>query len=136
METFGCPMDMITVGTEELAQSLTQFFAEVRPKTPNQVYHKNSLINIRAAINRHIQDIRRNPPVDIVRDKEFRVANGILDGILKVRMRSGEAVPTRHKPVIETADLEKNKSIFNRSAPFPCYSQILCMVSISGSFRK
>ena len=45
-------------------------------------YHKNTLKNSRAAINRHLNDIGRS--VDIVRDKEFKTANQTLDGMLKL----------------------------------------------------
>ena len=45
-------------------------------------YHKNTLKNSRAAINRHLNDIGHS--VDIVRDKEFKTANQTLDGMLKL----------------------------------------------------
>ena len=43
-------------------------------------YHKNTLKNIRSAINRHPNDIGSS--VDFVRDKEFKPANQTLDGML------------------------------------------------------
>lgn len=51
------------------------------------LYHKNSLINIRAAINRHLADLKRK--VDIVHDLEFKTPNGILVGLFKERTRQG-----------------------------------------------
>ena len=45
-------------------------------------YHKNTLKNSRAAINRHLNDIGRS--VDIVRDKEYKTANQALDGMLNL----------------------------------------------------
>ncbi|XP_033739255.1 uncharacterized protein LOC117326606 [Pecten maximus] len=69
------------------------------------IYHRNSLISIRAALNRHLASCNRN--IDIVRDKEFKRANGVLDRLLKERMRSGQSKPTQHKTIIEGADLIK-----------------------------
>lgn len=51
-------------GNSECASHLSRFYFEVRSKRkPNdneQMYHKNSLINIRAAINHHLADIWRD----------------------------------------------------------------------------
>ena len=57
-------------------------------------YHKNTLKNIRSAINRHLNDIGRS--VDIVRDKEFKPANQTLDGMLKKMTQIGASRPTKH----------------------------------------
>ena len=46
----------------------------------SQEYHKNSKTNIRAAINRHIQDLDRD--FDMVCDKGFRKANDKLKKII------------------------------------------------------
>ena len=60
--------------------------------------------NIRAAINRHIQDLDRD--FDIVRDKGFRKVNHI-DGKLKSSLQKGLSRPTKHKEIITLNDLEK-----------------------------
>jgi hypothetical protein len=60
--------------------------------------------NIRAAINRHIQDLDRD--FDIVRDKGFRKVNDI-DGKLKSNLQKGLSRPTKHKEIITLNDLEK-----------------------------
>jgi hypothetical protein len=46
-----------------------------------QVYHENTLKNVRAALNRHVKDLNRN--FDIIRDSDFRTSNIILDSALK-----------------------------------------------------
>jgi hypothetical protein len=46
------------------------------PQAQSQEYHKNSKKNIRAAINRHIQDLDRD--FDMVCYKGFRKANDKL----------------------------------------------------------
>ncbi|CAC5395249.1 unnamed protein product [Mytilus coruscus] len=69
-------VDFQTVSVISLNSSLRQFYAEAQPqnitkralKMPEeqaQEYHKNSLKNVRAAINRHLKDIGRS--IDIVR---------------------------------------------------------------------
>ena len=60
--------------------------------------------NIRAALNRHIQDLDRD--FDIVRDKGFRKVNDI-DGKLKSSLQKGLSRPTKHKEIITLNDLEK-----------------------------
>jgi hypothetical protein len=42
-----------------------------------------------------------------VHGSEFKEANGILDGLIKLRSRLGLESPTKHKAVIEMEDLEK-----------------------------
>ena len=66
LETNGCLMDMETVEPLVLANSLGRFYCEAQPKPKMSqsheyteephLYHKNSLINIRAAIHRHLAD--------------------------------------------------------------------------------
>ena len=60
--------------------------------------------NIRAAINRHIQDLDWD--FDIVRDKGFHKVNDI-DGKLKSSLQKGLSRPTKHKEIITLYDLEK-----------------------------
>lgn len=121
MEVFGATLDMQTVDVSTLADHLSRFYCEARPKgklddgdddgddddndDDEPLYHNNTLVNIRGAINRHLADIPRN--VDIVRDKEFRTANGVLFGVFKERKRLGLSKPTRHKEIIEIRDLQK-----------------------------
>ncbi|XP_062577662.1 uncharacterized protein LOC134239501 [Saccostrea cucullata] len=72
--------DLEVVDASTLNESLRKFYAEAQPKNlvnrskaiteeQAQEYHKNSMKNVRAAINRHLKDIGRE--IDIVRDKEF-----------------------------------------------------------------
>ncbi|XP_052688916.1 histone-lysine N-methyltransferase SETDB1-B-like isoform X2 [Crassostrea angulata] len=117
MEVFGATLDMQTVDVSTLADHLSRFYCEARPKgklddgddddndDDEPLYHNNTLVNIRGAINRHLADIPRN--IDIVRDKEFRTANGVLFGLFKERKRLGLSKPTRHKEIIEIRDLQK-----------------------------
>jgi len=55
-------------------KTLAALSCEVRPK-PGELYvtlneyHKNSIKNIRTAINRHVQDGGRK--IDVIKEKEF-----------------------------------------------------------------
>ena len=78
---FGNEIDFGNSQKEELYYLLRWFYAEVQPKekeNKNQEYHKNTITGIRSALHRHLSDISRN--VDIVHDKTFKQANGILQG--------------------------------------------------------
>lgn len=55
----------------------------------SDIYYKNSLINTSGAINTTYRI-----SIEILRDKEFKMANRALDGLLKERMRSGTSLPT------------------------------------------
>lgn len=109
METYGEDLDMTSVDANTLAERLSHFYIAVRPKTnaenngKDQLYHKSSLINIRCAINRSLTDNKRE--IDIIRDKQFKIANGVLDGLFKERTQLGLSQPVTHKKVLEPHDL-------------------------------
>ncbi|XP_069102851.1 uncharacterized protein [Argopecten irradians] len=96
-EVLGSPLDMATVTVTDLAEQLRKFYYGVRH------YSCRRLINIRGAINRHLAHIRRT--IDIVRDKDFKSANDVLDGVRKQGKQS-EFDKVTHKPLDE-ADLMK-----------------------------
>lgn len=123
METYGENLDMISVDANTLAERLSHFYIAVRPKTnaenngKDQLYHKSSLINIRCAINRFLTDNKRE--IDIIRDKEFKIANGVLDGLFKERTRLGLSQPVTHKKVIEPHDLSKISTYLEKATTSP-----------------
>ncbi|KAK3082459.1 hypothetical protein FSP39_018219 [Pinctada imbricata] len=99
-----------------LANLLREFYASATPKftegrqkslPPNQAqeYHKNTLRNLRAAINRHLRNI--GSEIDIVKDRAFAKANALLDAKLKLMVKSGSSRPTQHKKIISENDLKK-----------------------------
>ena len=70
METSGSITNFNNIEKAERNEKLHHFFAEAKPKTNEkraksmvdehvQVYHNNTLKNIRAALNRHIKDLNR-----------------------------------------------------------------------------
>jgi hypothetical protein len=54
--------------------------------------------------------------IDIVRGKEFRVSNNILDGKLKKNLQEGLARPTKDKEVIANNEMEKMSTCL---CPYP-----------------
>ncbi|WAR29946.1 hypothetical protein MAR_003514, partial [Mya arenaria] len=70
-----------------------------------KVYHKNTMKNIRAALNRHLSDIGSN--IDIVHGQLFKSANRTLNGLLKTQMWEGLSLPTKHKSIISNGDLSR-----------------------------
>lgn len=130
-EVYHEALDFDTVTPEVLASHLRKFYCEAKPKECNkrkenmidvqmQHYHKNTLKNIRSAINRHLQDIGR--PINIVHDTMFKSANRTLDGMLKAMTQSGASRPTMHKTVLNPHDLEKISSYFKAA---PCSPIVL-----------
>ncbi|XP_062602832.1 uncharacterized protein LOC134264552 [Saccostrea cucullata] len=95
VEALGLPTDFHKISATELNKQLEKFYAEATPK-PNEKrsqymtkeqateYHSNTYKSIRSAINRHVHDIGRQ--FDIVRDREFRGSNNVLDGKLKKKI--------------------------------------------------
>jgi hypothetical protein len=68
------------------------------PAEQAQEYHKNSLKNVHAAINRYLKDNGKD--IDTVKDKEFKNANSMLNAKLKLNLKSGISRPTQHYQVI------------------------------------
>ena len=69
-------------------------------------YTKNTYKSIRSAINRHLLDLGRID-LDVVRGREFRTSNDILDGKLKKNLQEGVGRPTKHKDIISSNDLKQ-----------------------------
>lgn len=72
----GLKINIYAVDVYELSETLAQFYYVVKPKSSKDeenvisVYDRNTLINIRAAINRHLADAHRN--IDTIGDKELK----------------------------------------------------------------
>lgn len=81
-------LDFLVVSVDNLASIIGRFYCEARPKNVDtratslkqehaEEYHKHTLKNIRAALNRHLQDIGRD--IDIVRDRQFKTCKKTLN---------------------------------------------------------
>lgn len=78
-------------------------------------YHKNSMKNVRAAINRHLKDIGRE--IDIVKDIEFKSSNTMLSSKLKFNLKQGLSRATQHHPTISNEDLLKINTYLSNDNP-------------------
>lgn len=99
----------------ELNTLLWRFYAEAilkqsEKQKPGQniEYHKNSFKSIRSAIRRYIQVLRRD--FYIVRGRDFRTGNKILDEKLKKNLQDGHSKPTQNKEIIPPRYLQKQKT--------------------------
>ena len=104
----------MTISAKELNQLLEIFYCEARPEKNGALYQKNTLINLRAAINRKLADLKRS--MDIVKGKEFSSSNGVLYGLCKERIRDGTMATTQHRQPITKSDMEKIHTYF-KNAP-------------------
>ncbi|XP_065924521.1 uncharacterized protein [Magallana gigas] len=119
VEALGQPTNFHSISAPELNSHLEKFYAEDAPR-PNEKrsqsmtkqqaseYHNNTFKSIRSALNRHIYDIGRQ--FDIVRDREFRESNNVLDGKLKKNLQDGLSRPIKHKEIIPKQDLDANEN--------------------------
>ncbi|XP_061191033.1 uncharacterized protein LOC133199203 [Saccostrea echinata] len=110
LETYGVSIDMESITAEELAVKLEKFYCEAKPQPDPknksyEEYNKNTMKAMRAAINRHFSDIGRD--FDIVNDRQFKLANRSLIGLLKHRMAEGTIHSTIRKEIIPKSDLQK-----------------------------
>jgi hypothetical protein len=96
---------------------LEKFYCEARPGKNQELYCKNTLTNLRAAINRKLADLKRN--VDIVKDRDFKTSNGVLNGLLKERKRHGTLKSTQHVELMDKSDLEKISTYFKDATVNP-----------------
>lgn len=122
---FKVDLDFSTVSGVDLGEKLRKFYCEAKPKdvkkrensmTVEQAaeYNKNTLKNIRAAINRKLCDVGRD--LDIVRDKEFKSANKALDGLMKTLTKTGASRATQHKAILVEEDVKAIAAYFAKSA--------------------
>jgi hypothetical protein len=128
METSGYITDFNNIEKAELNEQLRHFFAEAKPKNNEeratsmidehvQVYHKNTLKNIRTALNRHTKELNRN--FDIVHVSDFRTSSIIYDSTMKMMIKTGLSQLTKHKEIIGHQDLQLINAYLNNNPKNP-----------------
>jgi len=115
-------VDWSNIPISDLAELLRAFYAETRPQVKkddkgpvSEDYHKNTMKNLRAALNRHLRVLGR--AIDIVKDRDFQRANDLLNGKLKLNLKEGKSKPTQHKPIIANGDLLKIQNFVSHDSP-------------------
>lgn len=124
----------------ELNEHLKIFYAEAQPKMTDsrkrkipdesvaKEYHRSTMKNARAAINRHFRDTNRR--MDIVKDAEFQEANDMLNAKVKSNLKAGLNLPTQHKPIIPAKDLHAIYTYLSGNSPIIWRYRIWYLLSI------
>lgn len=90
--------DFETLPVDELSNLLRQFYGEARKKD-GQSYSRNGIAGLRSAIHRHITSAPFHRKINIMHDAEFKAANNVLLGTLKVNKRAGKDVTKSFTPI-------------------------------------
>ncbi|XP_062574457.1 uncharacterized protein LOC134236294 [Saccostrea cucullata] len=139
MERLNEVLDLHTISAPVLDENLRKFYAEAQPKNlssrvqkmPQEhaaEYHKNSMKNVRAAINRYLKDIGRQ--IDIVKDTEFKSSNAMLSSKLKFNLKQGLSRPTKHHAAIPNEDLMKINTYLSGKNPVALRFRIWYLLAI------
>ena len=89
----------------KLADHLRLFYAEARKKD-GDLYSKAALCGLRSSLQRHLQCPPHNRKINIMADVEFKRANNMLIGVLKMQKTQG-LDQTIHYQVISQLDTDK-----------------------------
>ena len=90
---------------EDLADMLRRFYGTVLSKKGNE-YSKSGLVNLRAGLNRHLQQPPHKRILDLMNDKNFLQANKVLTGRLRDNKEKGKDTSKR-RLAIDQEDLQK-----------------------------
>ena len=89
----------------ELDQVLRRFYAEARAKD-GELYSRSSLLTIRNAIERFLNNPPHNRGIKITKGEAFQQSNKMLNSKIKVQKKDGKE-NIKHKPAIPPGDLRK-----------------------------
>ena len=92
----------------ELDNYPRHFYAEARTKD-GALYSRSSLLGIRNAIERYLNNPPHNRGISISKGVEFQASNKLLQSQIKLNKRENKE-NVKHKPPIPEADLQKLKS--------------------------
>lgn len=101
-----------TVPVKFLAKYLQYYYFTLR-KNDGGFLSPSTLKGIRAGLQRYLTSPEVNRPINIMKDKEFDRANGILKGLVAQWLKSGNKA--KQFCGIQPSDLQKLKSYFDRS---------------------
>ena len=93
---------------KELDNYLRHFYAEARTKD-GEPYSRSSLLGIRNAIERYLNNPPLNRGISITKGIDFQASNKLLQSQIKLNKRENKE-NTKHKPPMPEADLQKLKS--------------------------
>ena len=93
---------------KELDKNLRYFYAEARTRD-GALYSRSSLLGLRNAIERYLNNPPFNRGISINKGTEFQSSNKLLQSMIKSNKRENNE-NTKHKPPIPAADIQKLKS--------------------------
>ena len=99
------PIDFELLEAEKMADLLRKLYGTVLTKkgTP---YSKSGMINLRAGLNRHLQNPPYNRTIDIMNDPQFLPANKVFTGQMRDNKEKGLDV-SKPRQSIDQEDLQK-----------------------------
>lgn len=109
------PNDIEYMPVQYLAQYLRFYYFSLRTKD-GAFYCPNSLIGIRAAIQRYLNGPTIDRKVNIMTDREFNRANATLKAMIGKFLKSGQKTKQPFK-AIQSEDMKKLYSFFDASSP-------------------
>ena len=114
----------------DIASLLRELYGSVRNKK-GELYGKSSLINLRAALHRHITSPPYNRKFNILRDVEFQSANQVFMGVLKKMRVEGKDI-THHKEAITEGDMFKlyKSGTLSNNSPLALQRKVYVEVSL------
>ena len=134
MMTQGKDADFEMMPVADLDQLLRKFYGDVRTKSA-ETYSKAAYVNLRAGINRHITSPPFNRPINIMRDRDFQMANNVFMGMLK-RIRAEGKDTSAHKSPVSSDDMKKMYSSGILSSDSPKALQRKVFVELGLHFAR
>lgn len=116
------PNDIEHMPISYLAQYLRFYYFSLRTKD-GAFYSPNSLIGIRAAIQRYLNGPTIDRQVNIMNDREFNRANATLKAMVGKFLKSGQTTKQSFK-AIQSEDMRKLFSYFDASTPHKLQQEI------------
>ena len=98
-------MNFEELPVNQLADMLRKFYGTVLSKKGKE-YSKSGLINLRAGLNRHLQDPPHKRSLDLMSDRQFLQANKVFSGRLRDNKEKGFDT-SKPRMAIEQEDLKK-----------------------------
>lgn len=135
----GKTCDLATVSPSELNTVLRSFYAEVKPSKQQGpgagALTPSTLTCLRAAIHRCLTSAPYNRPFNIVKDREFTVANNMFTARCKLYFKAGNPKP-QHQPAIGDGDMEKLGSYFLQWRDNPTILSEACWFFLCYNFGR
>ena len=103
-------VDLATISIENLNSELRRFYADVK-SVKGTALTPSALIDIRAALHRHLINPPLSRNINILNDREFTTANQAFNAKCKLYYKAGNKKP-QHYPPIQKGDMRKLTEYF------------------------